>query len=47
MYLKLEAVEQLGLMEKVKQVGWGGLTAEESGKLGGYITQKIMKQEQN
>ena len=37
MLLKLEAAEELGLKEKVKKVGWGGLTSEETGKLGGYI----------
>ena len=41
MLLKLEAAEELGLKEKVKKVGWGGLTSEETGKLGGYITSKI------
>ncbi len=41
MLLKLEVAEELGLIDKVKEVGWGGLTAEETGKLGGYMTQKI------
>lgn len=41
MLLKLEVAEELGLIEKVKDVGWGGLTAEETGKLGGYMTRKI------
>ncbi|MDI3547754.1 MAG: hypothetical protein PWR10_1406 [Halanaerobiales bacterium] len=39
--LKLEVAEELGLIDKIKKVGWGGLTAEETGKIGGYITQKI------
>jgi small acid-soluble spore protein F (minor alpha/beta-type SASP) len=39
--LKLEVVEELGLADKVRKVGWGGLTAEETGKLGGHITRKI------
>lgn len=39
--LKLEVAEELGLIDKIKKVGWAGLTAEETGKLGGYITQKI------
>lgn len=43
--LKLEVVEELGLVEKVKKVGWGGLTAEETGKMGGYITRKIRAME--
>lgn len=39
--LKLEVAEELGLVDKIKKVGWAGLTAEEAGKLGGYITSKI------
>ncbi len=39
--LKLEVAEELGLIDKVKEVGWAGLTAEETGKIGGYMTQKI------
>ncbi|ACL70092.1 small, acid-soluble spore protein, alpha/beta type [Halothermothrix orenii] len=39
--LKLEVAQELGLIEKVKKVGWAGLTAEETGKIGGYMTQKI------
>jgi hypothetical protein len=45
--LKLEATEELGLKEKVKKVGWGGLTSEETGKLGGYMTSKIKKLNQD
>lgn len=45
MFYKLEAAEELNLTEKVKEVGWGGLTAEETGKIGGYITRKINKKE--
>ncbi len=41
MLLKLEVAEELGLLDKIKNVGWAGLTAEETGKLGGHITQKI------
>ncbi|MFW6006357.1 MAG: small, acid-soluble spore protein, alpha/beta type [Halanaerobiales bacterium] len=41
MKLKLEAVEELDLADKVKELGWGGLTSEETGKMGGYITKKI------
>lgn len=39
--LKLEVAKELGLINKVKKVGWAGLTAEETGKIGGYMTQKI------
>ena len=36
--LKLEIAEELGLTEKIKEVGWAGLTAKESGRIGGLIT---------
>ncbi len=45
--LKLEAAEELGLTKKIKEEGWGGLTAEETGKLGGYITKKICESDKN
>lgn len=45
--LKLEVAEELGLVDKIKKVGWAGLTAEETGKMGGYITQKIKKLKQD
>lgn len=37
MSLKMEATEVLGLTEKVRQVGWGGLTAKETGSIGGLM----------
>ncbi|WP_416198174.1 MAG: Small, acid-soluble spore protein, alpha/beta type [Sporanaerobacter sp.] len=36
--LKYEIAEELGLINKINEVGWGGLTAKESGKIGGIIT---------
>jgi len=44
--LKLEVAAELGLLEKVKQFGWKGLTAKETGKIGGVMTKykKQMKQ---
>lgn len=35
--LKYEIAEELGLTEKIKELGWGGLTAKETGKIGGLI----------
>ena len=35
---KYEIAEELGLMDKVKELGWGGLTAKETGRIGGLIT---------
>ncbi|MBZ4645749.1 MAG: hypothetical protein PWR27_1173 [Petroclostridium sp.] len=44
--LKLEVAEELGLLEKVKQFGWKGLTAKETGRIGGIMTRRkrIMKE---
>ncbi len=36
--LKIQATEALGLMEKVREVGWGGLTAKETGSIGGFMS---------
>lgn len=36
--LKYEIAEELGLTNKIKEVGWAGLTAKESGRIGGLIT---------
>ncbi|MCK9444384.1 MAG: alpha/beta-type small acid-soluble spore protein [Tissierellaceae bacterium] len=36
--LKYEIAEELGLMDKIKEQGWGALTAKESGRIGGLIT---------
>lgn len=39
--LKVEVASELGLMDKVKEVGWGGLTAAESGRVGGIMTRRL------
>jgi hypothetical protein len=39
--LKMEIAKELGLTEKVKKGGWGGLTSRESGQLGGLMTRRI------
>lgn len=38
--MKMEIAEELGLMEKVAEFGWGGLTAKETGRIGGMMTAK-------
>ncbi|WMM23682.1 small, acid-soluble spore protein, alpha/beta type [Tissierella sp. MB52-C2] len=43
--LKYEIAEELGLIDKINDVGWGGLTAKESGRIGGLIT--VRKREMN
>lgn len=39
--LKYEAAQEAGLMEKLKQVGWAGLSAAESGRIGGLVGAKV------
>jgi len=38
--MKYEIANELGLGDKLSKVGWGGLTAEETGRIGGLITRK-------
>lgn len=38
--IKYEIAEELGLQDKVKELGWGGLTAEETGRIGGIMTKR-------
>lgn len=38
--LKYEIAEELGLLEKVKTLGWKSLTAKETGRIGGLMTRK-------
>ncbi len=35
---KYEIAAELGLTDKVEEFGWGGLTAKETGRIGGLIT---------
>lgn len=35
--LKLEIAGELGLLDKIEAQGWGGLTAKESGRIGGLM----------
>lgn len=36
--MKYEIANELGLLDKINKVGWGGLTAKESGRIGGIMT---------
>ncbi len=38
--MKLEIAKEIGLMDKVEACGWGGLTAKETGRIGGLMTAK-------
>ena len=35
--LKARVADELGLLEKLKAHGWGGLSAAETGRIGGYM----------
>ncbi|HHZ03407.1 MAG TPA: small, acid-soluble spore protein, alpha/beta type [Tissierellia bacterium] len=41
--MKMEIAKELGLMDKVEKLGWGGLTAKETGRIGGLMTAKKKK----
>lgn len=45
--LKYEIAEELGLMDKIDEVGWGELTAKESGKIGGLVRTRKREIEKN
>ncbi len=34
---KYEIARELGLLDKVRQVGWAGLSAKETGRIGGLM----------
>ncbi|MCM8711987.1 alpha/beta-type small acid-soluble spore protein [Clostridium sp. SYSU_GA19001] len=38
--IKYEIAEELGLSDKVDKYGWSGLTAEETGRIGGIMTKR-------
>lgn len=38
--IKYEIASELGLKEKVDMYGWSGLTAEETGRIGGVMTKR-------
>ena len=35
--MKYEVAEELGLLARLKEVGWAGLSAAESGRIGGVV----------
>lgn len=50
--MKYEIASELGLLDKVSERGWAGLTAKEAGKIGGILTsrkkqKKKMMEEKN
>lgn len=47
MEMKYEIAKELGLLEKVKKMGWKGLTSRESGKIGGLMGKKNRENKKN
>ncbi len=47
--LKYEIANELGLSEKVGKLGWKGLSAKETGRIGGMMTKrkKLMQTEKS
>ena len=41
--MKYEIAQELGLVEKINEVGWGGLSAKETGRIGGIMTARKIK----
>ena len=37
--MKYELARELGLLDRVREVGWAGLSAKETGRIGGLIGQ--------
>lgn len=38
---KYEAAEELGLLDTVLKGGWGALTAEQTGRIGGIVARRM------
>lgn len=41
--LKYEVAEELGLLPKLQEVGWAGLSTAESGRIGGIVGARMRK----
>lgn len=41
--MKYEIAEELGLLDKVLEEGWRGLSSKETGRIGGIISKKRKK----
>ena len=46
LYLKYEAARQLGLTEKLLRVGWAGLSAQETGRIGSLVKHMRMQRKE-
>ena len=45
--LKYEVAEELGLLGKAREGGWGALTTKESGRIGGIMARKLRENQTN
>ena len=45
--LKYEVAEELGLLPKLREVGWAGLSTAESGRIGGIVGAKLRNARKN
>jgi hypothetical protein len=43
--IKFEIASELGLADKIREDGWAGLTAKESGRIGGIMTARKRQEE--
>jgi small acid-soluble spore protein F (minor alpha/beta-type SASP) len=43
--LKLEVADELGLGDKVRQIGWENMTARETGRIGGIMSRRLRNEE--
>ena len=41
--MKYEIARELGLLPRIRQVGWAGLTAKETGRIGGLMHRRKQK----
>jgi small acid-soluble spore protein F (minor alpha/beta-type SASP) len=39
--LKVEIADELGLGDKLREVGWENMTARETGRIGGYMSRRM------
>lgn len=40
---KREVADELGLLEKVRRVGWGNMTTREAGAVGGHMVRRLIR----
>ncbi len=43
--LKYEIAKELGVFDRIVQCGWGSLSAQEAGRIGGLMTKRMRRKE--